>query len=812
LVGNKLFRKLRLDLMINRIALMPALSRTLVPVLLVTLVLSLSTAAAQEPVGGRVRDTSGAAAPGVAIVVRDAAGQVLASATSDAAGRFSLPALAPGEYVVTATLDGFGVSRAALQAPLAAPVELVLRPAGLAEAVVVTGHALVGSEEVLRRTPGSYDVITREALDRARVFTSSEALRKLPGVTVRDEEGVGLRPNIGLRGLNPTRSSKVLLLEDGLPVTYAPYGDNSSYYHPPVERFDRIEILKGSSQIAYGPVTLGGVVNYITPEAPARTAVALDLTAGNRGYVNGGASAGGRRGAAGFFGHVTHKQADGSRENIATTLSDVLAKATLTVRDTQHLSVKGNYYREDSQVGYSGLREAEYQANPRQNPFANDSFDGQRVGASATYQALLWSRVAATVQAYGSTFSRDWWRQSSNSGQRPNDSGDPLCGGMANLHTTCGNEGRLRDYAHGGVETRARVLFGAGVTHELDFGARAHAEHQDRRQQNGATPVARAGALVEDNQRTTAGLSAFVQHRLSAGPWSVTPGVRLERISYSRTNRLAGVSGTTDLTEVVPGVGVAFGPSPNVTIFGGVHRGFAPPRAEDIISNSTGGSIALDPERSWNYEGGVRGRRGRLQGSLTAFRLDYANQIVPASLAGGVGAALTNGGQTLHQGLEAGAQAEWASLGGSRHGAYASAALTWLPVARFAGTRSSSVGGFTTQSVSGNRLPYAPEWSHTVTLGYRHAAGLDVQVESQHVGAQFGDDLNTVVPTADGQRGRLNAYTYWNLTASAPIARTAGRVFVAVKNLADRTFIVDRVRGILPGHPRLVHVGTTWRF
>jgi Fe(3+) dicitrate transport protein len=138
--------------------------------------------------------------------------------------------------------------------------------------------------------------------------------------------------------------------------------------------------------------------------------------------------------------------------------------------------------------------------------------------------------------------------------------------------------------------------------------------------------------------------------------------------------------------------------------------------------------------------------------------------------------------------------------------------VTWLPVARFEGVRTSGVSGFTTVSVSGNRLPYAPELSHTFTLGYRHANGVDLNMESQYVGTQFGDDLNTVAPTADGQRGRIAAYTYWNVTASTPILQTPGRIFVAVKNLTDRTFIIDRVRGILPGHPRLIHVGTSWRF
>ena len=105
----------------------------------------------------------------------------------------------------------------------------------------------------------------------------------MPGVFARDEEGFGLRPNIGIRGLNPTRSSKVLLLEDGIPLTYAPYGDNASYYHPPVDRFERIEVLKGSGQILFGPHTVGGVHQLHHPARARRLRRALRRLVRQRG-------------------------------------------------------------------------------------------------------------------------------------------------------------------------------------------------------------------------------------------------------------------------------------------------------------------------------------------------------------------------------------------------------------------------------------------------------------------------------------------------------------------------------------------------
>ncbi|MFM7783078.1 MAG: TonB-dependent receptor plug domain-containing protein [Gammaproteobacteria bacterium] len=88
-----------------------------------------------------------------------------------------------------------------------------------AELEIVT---VLGRRAAVEAVPGSHAVLDARELAEAHVMSTSEALRKAPGVNVRDEEGFGLRPNIGLRGLNPTRSTKLLLLEDGIPLAYAP--------------------------------------------------------------------------------------------------------------------------------------------------------------------------------------------------------------------------------------------------------------------------------------------------------------------------------------------------------------------------------------------------------------------------------------------------------------------------------------------------------------------------------------------------------------------------------------------------------------
>ena len=769
--------------------------------------------AQSSTVEGVVEDLSGAPIPKAVV---SATGQGVArDRLTDARGRFQLPDLPAGTYTLLVRADGFGEWTATIVIPPSRRrmLNVTLPLANVREDVVVGAQRLSDASPLESRLPGSFESLDRSTLDSTHPPTTNEALRKLAGLNVRDEEGFGLRPNIGVRGLNPTRSSKVLLLEDGIPLAFAPYGDNASYYHPPIDRFDGIEVLKGAGQIAYGPSTVGGVINYLTPPPPVRPAGIATFVGGTRSYLNAGATFGATRGRFGFLIDGLRKEGDGSRANTHSDLNDLNLKVMGVMNPRHVLTIKTNYYGERSQVTYSGLRQDEYIENPRQNPFLNDAFAGDRVGFSTSYNASLGERVLLSSSAYFSRFARDWWRQSSNSGQRPNDSSDPTCSGMANLLTTCGNEGRLRRYTTAGVESRLRFTTGVGVT---DIGVRLHGEVQNRRQENGAAPNARSGVLVEDNERLADAVSAFVQHRFAFGRATVSPGIRVERMRFSRTNRLGdsgrGLTGRTNLTQAVPGIGATFAVGNEALLFAGVHRGFAPPRVEDVISN-TGGLIDLDAERSWNAEIGIRARHlSALRLDATWFRMDYENQIVPASLAGGVGATLTNGGTTLHQGFEVSGRIEAQPVRQTAQRASLRVAYTFLPEARFTGTRFSSISGFGTMSVSGNRLPYAPEHLVTASIGYATGRRADAFVEIVAVSRQFSDDLNTTAPSADGQRGLVPGWVTWNAGLNLRPWTARVTVFAAVYNLLDRTFVIDRSRGTLPGPPRRVQVGSRIAF
>jgi Fe(3+) dicitrate transport protein len=678
---------------------------------------------------------------------------------------------------------------------------------------------VIGRRADLSTIPGSGTILDQSVLEESHVFSINEAMRKVPGVFARDEEGIGLRPNIGIRGLNPTRSSKLLLLEDGIPLAYAPYGDNATYYHPPVNRFDRIEILKGSSQILFGPQTLGGVINYITPAVPAELEARLVASGGNEGYREAHAVLGDTVGSTGYLFNGTWKESDGTRDNMHFEIGDLNLKLAQRLTDRQALTLRTGYYDEDSQVTYTGQTLQEFEDDPRGNPFEHDHMYAYRWGVSATHGFEIDAANRLTTNAYYTYFNRDWWRQSSNSGQRPNDASDPACGGMTNLDTTCGNEGRLRQYWTAGLEPRFNRLYEAfGVENVLDTGFRIHREHQYRVQANGDTPGARSpgtgpnAGIKEDSDRNVMAYSAFVQNRVDLGRWTVTPGLRFEHVDYERIDNLLDTRGTATVDEWIPGIGATFEPVSGTTVFAGVHRGFSPPGVADIITPA-GGTVNLDPEYSWNYELGVRSEvRAGLYAEATLFRLDFENQIVPASVAGGTGATLTSAGQTLQQGLEIAGNVESTAFVHWPVEVFGRLSYTWLPTAEYEGERFSTVPGNTNVRVTGNRLPYTPENLLTATLGMRTSFKLNVEVEAVYNGSAYTDDLNTVEITPNGQRGEMPSYTLWNLSVNYPLEQWDTNLFVTVKNLTDELYIVDMSRGIVVGMPRLVQGGFEVRF
>ena len=105
-------------------------------------------------------------------------------------------------------------------------------------------------ESDYQRLPGSSSIINERSFKLINPIGTQEILEHVPGINAFSDDGIGnSRISIGIRGLNPRRSSRVLILEDGVPIQPALYVYPNMYYNPPAERISRVEVIKGSGSI-----------------------------------------------------------------------------------------------------------------------------------------------------------------------------------------------------------------------------------------------------------------------------------------------------------------------------------------------------------------------------------------------------------------------------------------------------------------------------------------------------------------------------------------------------------------------------------
>jgi Fe(3+) dicitrate transport protein len=736
---------------------------------------------------------------------------------TDALGRYRLVGLSPGAQAVEARLAGFQPEERAVVAPAAGVVRLDFSL--FAAPVRVPQVDVIGpAAGALKRIPGSAAVVTQTELAARVALTGNEVLRTLPGIHVQDEEGMGLRANIGIRGLDPDRSRSVLVLEDGVPVALAPYGEPEMYYTPPIDRMARVEVVKGSGSILFGPQTLGGVINFVTPSPPPRPAASLDVRGGSGGFFHGEARYGGTWSGVGTHVGVLRKQVDDLNGHLFT-MTDLTGKLAVSMGDRSELGVKLSVYDEESNSTYVGLTEAMFAEDPRQHPAPTDRLWVRRYAASATHELVVSDRVILRTTAYGSTVSRDWMRQDYNSGDTQRT--------RIELRGTTGNRNRSFDVA--GLEPRLQANYWLGMLrNELDAGLRLHYEQATETRINGSTPTSRSGTLREHEIRSGQAGSAYLQNRFFlSDAFFLTPGVRWESFSFER-HVLRRADADTDLVsndvvrEVIPGLGASWLPSDRLTLFAGAHRGFAPPRVKDalVVRSSAAGeaelvSLELEAERSWNYELGVRGAPvPALQLEATGFLLDFSNQIIAPSLSAGsvAQAELANQGETRHVGVESGVSIDWGEVAGLPFGLRTHLKHTYVR-ATFAADRFMERPTGDTVNVRGNRLPYAPAQLLAAGLALDLPSRLRLRADGVYTGEHFADNFETVATRPDGRVGLIPARTVWNMAGTYELPRRGMELFASVKNVLNTTYVASRrPEGIKPGLPRTINAGVRVTF
>lgn len=652
------------------------------------------------------------------------------------------------------------------------------RSPGIVElpAVEVIGR----SEGAVLRQTGTVHTLSREEMEVLRPISTEDALRRLPGINAKSEEETSVVSNIGLRGLS-SGEAKSLLLEDGVPVAPGLLIGNERYFNPRIQRIERIEVLKGSSSLRFGPSTIGGVVNFLS-KTPAE-GVLLSARTGSFDTREVMLEAGARSSGGDAYGGVvaTHARGDGFMEK-GYEMNDMMAKAGVFIGDRHRLGLKLSWHENDANISYRGLLVDDFRAGATYNPAPDDWYLTDRTAVDLNHRFDISDRATLTSVAYWSTLRRDYWRYNVDT---------PASNAAGRWVYTDDVTGNNRAFDRYGIDTRLKFAHGLfGLASDAEVGVRGFHEESDDRRIRATRDQDRTGTNDRHLIDSATSLAIHLHNRIQFSQrFAVTPGVRLE--TYEQERRvLTGndAPATTSNTEILPGVGATYAAAQSAQFYGGVYRAFSPATNGVALDGMT--DQLLEAERSTNFEVGVRGSRGAFTYEVALFRMDFQNQVVTGNSDPRL--SQSNAGATLHQGAELSAAyrlTDALELSGN---------ATWVPVSRFESGEN-----------EGNRIPYAPRVLANVALDF-HSGPLRTSLTAHHRGAQFGDETNlrTIPTNAAGGiwGGRMPAYTLLDVTAQWQ-ATGAFSVFGALKNLTDERYITGLRQGIYVGPGRNFEVG-----
>ncbi len=690
--------------------------------------------------------------------------------------------------------------------------------------------------------PGSARTVDARQLRRGGQDDLGRVLRDVPGTSVRDEDGWGLRLNVGMRGANPERSTRVALMEDGVPSAPGPYAAPAAYAMPLTLRLERIEVLKGAAAIRFGPNAVGGALNLISVDAPEEgrrfdAEVAGGNTLYGRALLRYGQAFGALSWLAEFaairsdgFKRIT----DGSGEDTGLDAGFLRRDAGLTLafrpepRDAARhaLSLRLGYADEDSRETYLGLTAEDFAKDPTRRYLAS-AFDRmqwrhlsarlrhsyQREGANASW--------TLTTTAYAQRLHRVWDKVDGIAEGRSLAEllRDPSAGsGQVLMAVLRGEQDSLsaaetivlgrndRTFLSGGISTEL-ALEGhfLGLRHELFAGARLH--HDDAlRLATGHGVVVVHGDLQPDGlpevphsraESQVLAATAWVQDTAQWRNVRLTLGLRAEQTfttAEDEVRKIARQEGGQAI--LLPGLGVVVALRPGLALLAGVFQGYA--------AAAPGQPSTIRPEQAWNFDAGVRWNGPRSRAELIGFAGLYDNLVGSCASSTGCTAAQAgdqfNGGAAQVFGVEASAGGLVALPGGVS--VPLAMSLTWQQPTFQTSFQSSNPMWGTVEA--GDAIPYIPTLQASASAGLRRGP-LDLSLQGRYV-APMAD---LPAPFDDDTAPRTDAIVQLDASVAWRFGRF-GTAFVQGQNLTGALPVVSlRPFGARPGLPRLVVVG--WR-
>ena len=718
------------------------------------------------------------------------------------------------------------------------------------------------------KLPGSAYVVNTQDIRQINPIGTQEILERVPGITAFSDDGIGnSRISIGIRGLNPRRSSRVLILEDGIPIQPALYVYPNMYYNPPVERIDGVQVIKGSGTVKYGPQTMGGVVNYYTSRPKDVLSRDVNLVIGENGYTSLFTELNG-------FGtdkikssiQLLGKKGDGFRQNNSFSQLNGTFKTNYNISEKKNLYIKLGSNYENSNATYTGLTEWSFENDPKFNPKENDNFKIFRSSLDIIHSEQINDKLIKTDKLFSSYFDRRWWRENDifilatdykNNSENPTFQSPESPFDLVRTGNGVDNFGILRTFYVLGYERQyALTSTFLNVPSKYEYSGRLYWERFIDDKMVGSAPDAREGiyyyeaetcndetlssdgscfdfedlnnnnayddsetVIGQSHNYETMALSGYLSNTTEFDFITLSLGARFELFEQERIDRLNGSTYLDQTTfEVLPSISFiktfsAF------SIFGGIHRGYTAPSsgALKVTNFALDTGLDLKAEKSWNKEIGIRS----INSSFIDYEFSFFHVDIEDMVAAGRGTAFKNLGKISTYGTELSSRINL-SNSSKIHLSH-----TFLKTEVNEGILSQytfiSSGG--PISIAGNELPYSPETILVIGLEQKLLNKINLRLDYKYVSEVFADfhNLDKTFIGNLGIQGPVESYNVINFSLNYDVSEKMS-INIIGKNLMDEIYIGSRLHsnpsqkqanissGIIPGNRRQINFGIRYKF
>lgn len=695
--------------------------------------------------------------------------------------------------------------------------------------VIIKGNTILGNKFVAKNRTGAAYYLSTEELAQFDYTDINRALSKISGINFYEEDGFGLRPNISIRGTSPERSSKIAIMEDGILISPAPYSASSAYYFPSVARMQAIEVLKGSSQIQYGPYTTGGAINFVSTEIPEKFRGKISTSFGSFKTGQTHATIGNSSEKFGYMFEILNYNSDGFKSlnddlNTGFDINEITSKIKFvpkTPNIDQSFELKFHTYDEISNETYLGLTETDFQKNPylRYPGSEKDKMSAEHKQYVLTHELFVNEKIKITSNFYENRFKRNWYKLDDvvhdNNSQKiskvisnPSQFSEHLkiLSGELDYENALKVKANNREYISRGIQTKIDYhWYGKNESfNDLELGIRIHYDEEDRFQwediyniNNGFMALESYGEKGSQGNRISFANSfaSYIMYKYKLKGLTISPGLRYESIKlgrddFGKSNPLRNIENLSTrenkVSVLIPGVGFNYTFSNNLSVFGGIHKGYSPP----------GSSDGQKAEESVNSELGIRFSTKKLNGEIIAYRNDYSNLLGnDLAATGGFGEMDPfNAGKALVNGFEV--------LLNTSISKYIPISFSYtLTDAKFL-TSFGSTQDIWGEVNNGDQIPYIPKHQFSSSLSYR-ISKLDINLN-----ASYNGKFSTL---ANGTE-EISSYLILDLSMKYRIKKD---IFLKSKilNLLDKKYAVSKApAGLRPGHPFGIYTGIEYKF